>query len=85
MGFGIISTANAAQFYRNIVDVEHEYIDICFPDGISNDEIVKLYIEWAEKNTSLHSVPAFIGVSTSFSKKHSCPPKKEKEEKNTNL
>ncbi len=73
----IISAANAAQFYRNIVDVNDEYIDICFPEDISNKEIVDLYISWAQQNLSLATGPAFIGVSTSFSKKYSCSPKKE--------
>ncbi len=73
----IISAANAAQFYRNIVDAEDKYIDICFPENISNKEIVDIYIEWAEKNPTVLMSPAFIGVSSSFSKKYSCPAKKE--------
>jgi len=68
----IISAANAAQFYRNIVDVEDTYLDICFPEDVSNEEIVKLYMEWAKKNVSLSEAPAFVGVSTSFSSKYSC-------------
>lgn len=68
----IISAANAAQFYRNIVDVEDTYLDICFPEDISNEEIVKLYMEWAKQNISLADAPAFVGVSTSFSSKYSC-------------
>lgn len=76
----IISAANAAQFYRNIVDVEKEYIDICFPDKISNQEITELYIKWAEAHPDLGSGPAFIGVSTSFSTKYSC---QNKEKNNT--
>ncbi len=74
----IISAANAAQFYRNIVDVENEYIDICFPKNLSNKEIVDLYIAWVEKNPSVVNSPAFIGVSTSFSTKYSCPSTKGK-------
>jgi len=58
------------------VDVKDEYIDICFPEGISNKEIVDMYIAWGEKNASLLAGSAFIGVSTSFSKKHSCSTKK---------
>ncbi len=73
----IIGTANGAQFYRNIVDVNDEYIDICFPDNISNKEIVDDYIEWAESHSDLASGPAFIGVSTSFSRKYSCPSNEE--------
>jgi hypothetical protein len=73
----IISAANAAQFYRNIVDVEHEFVKICFPENISNKEIVDLYLAWAEKNLTVLESPAFIGVSTSFSTKYSCPSKKE--------
>lgn len=68
----IISAANAAQFYRNIVDVENTYLDICFPEDVSNEEIVRLYLEWAKKNPSLSEAPAFVGVSTSFSAKYSC-------------
>ena len=68
----IISTTNAAQFYRNIVDVEDTYLDICFPEDISNEEIVKLYLEWVRKNPELSASPAFVGVSTSFSSKYSC-------------
>ena len=74
----IVSAANAAQFYRNIVDIEDGYIDICFPKNISNKEIVDLYIAWVEKNPSVLNSPAFIGVSSSFSTKYSCPPKKSK-------
>jgi hypothetical protein len=84
----IISAANAAQFYRNIVDVDHEFIKICFPKNISNKEIVNIFIAWAENNLSVLQSPAFIGVSTSFSKKYSCSGEKEdkddKEEKKEN-
>ena|ERR1700722_2086000 len=73
----IISAANAAQFYRNIADVEDEYIGICFPKDISNKEIVDLFVAWAEKNPSVARAPAFIGVSSSFSTKYSCKSKKE--------
>lgn len=73
----IIATANAAQFYRNIVDVKDGYIDICFPNNISNKEIVNEYISWIEKNPSLIGGPAFIGVSSSLSTKYSCPQKKD--------
>jgi len=75
----IISTANAAQLYRNITDMEDQYIDICFPEHISNKEIVDLYIAWAEKNISLAESPAFVGVSSSFSTKYSCPPKEDRQ------
>ncbi len=73
----IISAANAAQFYRNIVDTEGAYIDICFPDTASNKDLVDLYIAWAEKNTEAFDGPAFVGVSTSFSTKYSCSEKEE--------
>ncbi|MBS0271228.1 MAG: hypothetical protein JSR85_01100 [Proteobacteria bacterium] len=73
----IISAANAAQFYRNIMDAEEGYIDICFPENISNKEIVEIYIAWAKKNLALAKNPAFIGVSSSFSTKYSCKPEKE--------
>src|SRR5438093_13428025 len=72
----IISAANSTQFYRNIVDIEDEYLDICFPDTISNKELVDLYIAWAEKNLSVGAGPAFVGVSSSFSTKYSCEQKK---------
>ena len=75
----IIATSNAAQFYRNIVDVQDQYIDICFPNNISNQEIVTDYIAWVEQNPSLIDSPAFMGVSSAFSTKYSCPSKKEKE------
>jgi hypothetical protein len=71
----VISAANAAQFYRNIVDTEGQYIDICFPSTVSNKDMVDLYIAWAEKNTEASDDPAFIGVSTSFSTKYSCAEK----------
>lgn len=74
----IIAASNAAQFYRNIVDIQDEYIDICFPNDISNKEIVNDYISWIEKNPSLIDAPAFIGVSSSFSTKYSCPKKSKK-------
>lgn len=74
----VISAANAAQFYRNIVDVEEEFVNICFPDHISNQQIVDLYIDWVEKNPSVATSPAFIGVSSSFSTKYSCPSKSKK-------
>jgi hypothetical protein len=77
----IIASSNAAQFYRNIVDVEDQYIDICFPKQISNQEIVNDYISWMEKNSSLIDDPAFLGVSSSFSTKYSCPPKKQNKTK----
>lgn len=73
----VISAANAAQFYRNIVDIEGQYIDICFPEEISNKEIVDLYISWADTHKTVMQSPAFIGVSTSFSTKYSCKPEKE--------
>lgn len=76
----IMATSNAAQFYRNIADVEDQYIDICFPDNISNQEIVKDYIEWVEKNPSLIDSPAFMGVSSSFSTKYSCPSKDKRKQ-----
>src|SRR3990167_3706331 len=65
----IIATSNAAQFYRNIVDVQDQYIDICFPNNISNQEIVTDYIAWVEQNPSLIDSPAFMGVSSAFSTK----------------
>jgi len=77
----IIATSNAAQFYRNIADTQGEYIRICFPNGISNQEIVSEYITWIEKNPSLMEGPAFIGVSASFSTTYSCPSKKENKAK----
>lgn len=73
----IIGAANAAQFYRNITDTTDQYIDICFPDTISNEDIVNIYVDWAKKNSSVANSSAFLGVSTSFSSKYSC---KEKEE-----
>jgi len=73
----IIAASNAAQFYRNIVDIQNEYVDICFPENISNKEIVNDYIAWVEKNSSLIYSPAFMGVSSSFSTKYSCPQKKK--------
>ncbi len=76
----IIAASNAAQFYRNMVDVQDEYLHICFPSDISNKDIVDLYIAWAEKNPSVADSPAFIGVSTSFSIKYSCPDKNGKGE-----
>jgi len=78
----IISAANAAQFYRNIADVDHEFLNICFPDNVSTKDIVNIYIAWAEKNMSVASSPAFIGVSSSFSTKYSCP-SEDKEPKGT--
>lgn len=69
----IISAANAAQFYRNMVDTQDTYLDICFSDEISNKQIVDLYKEWVKKNPSLAEAPAFVGVSTSFSSEYSCP------------
>ena len=75
----IISAANASQLYRNITDVNDQYIDICFPEDIKNKELVDLYVTWIKKNPSLASGPAFIGVSSSFSIKYSCPPKKEEQ------
>lgn len=79
----IISAANAAQFYRNIVDVEQEFIDICLPENVSNQEVVDLYIAWAEKHLDLAKGPAFLGVTTSFSKKYSCPPEKKTKQHET--
>ncbi|MGH8324617.1 MAG: Rap1a/Tai family immunity protein, partial [Steroidobacteraceae bacterium] len=76
----IISAANAAQFYRNIVDVEHEFIKICFPQNLPNKQIVDMFIAWVEKNPSVLNSPAFIGVSTSFSEKYSCKKKAEGKE-----
>ena len=73
----IISAANAAQFYRNIVYIEHEFINICFPEDISNKEIVDIFIAWAEKNPSVANAAAFVGVSSSFSTQYSCPQKKK--------
>jgi hypothetical protein len=73
----VISATNAAQFYRNIVDVEHEFLQICFPKNIANKEIVDIYIAWAEKNMTLAKSPAFVGVSSSFSTKFSCVPNKK--------
>lgn len=74
----IISASNAAQFYRNIVDLQDEYVHICFPENISNKDIVDIYINWADKNPGVADSPAFIGVSTSFSIKYSCATKNEK-------
>lgn len=76
----IIATSNAAQFYRNIVDVKDEFVDICFPDDISNKDIVNEYVTWAEKNPSFLGTPAFVGVSTSFSIKYSCKEKEKAKE-----
>lgn len=73
----IISAANAAQFYRNIVDIENQFIDVCMPDEISNKEVVDLYIAWAKDHMELAKSPAFLGVTTSFSKKYSCPSDKK--------
>jgi hypothetical protein len=78
----IIATSNAAQFYRNIVDVQDEYVDICFPTNISNKDLVDLYMSWVEKNPAVIDSPAFIGVSTSFSIKYSCSAKREAEPTN---
>lgn len=75
----VIATTNAAQFYRNIVDLQDQYIDICFPQNISNKQIVHDYISWVEKNSSFLDGPAFIGVSSSFSTKYSCPQKHKKD------
>lgn len=79
----IISAANAAQFYRNIVDVQQQFIDICLPEDISNQEVVDLYTAWAEDHLELAKGPAFLGVTTSFSTKYSCPPEKETKQQGT--
>jgi len=75
----IIATANAAQFYRNIADVTDEYLDICFPTDITNKTLVEDYLAWGEKNLNLATSPAFLGVSSAFSVKYSCPEKKKEE------
>ena len=68
----IISATNAGQFYRNLVDTQDSFVDICFPSTISNKEVVDLFVVWAKKNKKLHDMAAFIGATTSFSTKYSC-------------
>lgn len=79
----VISAANASQLYRNIVDSQDEYIDICFPEGITNKELVDLYLSWIEKNPGVLSSPAFIGVSSAFSTKYSCHDQDKGEKKSS--
>lgn len=84
--FGFISAAiNGAQFYRNMADVNDEYIDICFPKNILNKDIVADYIQWVEKNPAQLEGPAFIGVTVSFSTKYSCPQQQKSRTKKLNI
>lgn len=75
----IISAANGAQFYRNIVDPEDSFLDICFPENISNKEVVAVYLKWIEDNPTVLDTPAFVGVSSALSTKYSCAEAKEEE------
>lgn len=72
----IISAANGAQFYRNMVDVNNAYLDICFPQKIANQDLVTLYIQWCKDHPEFSTGPAFVGVSSSFSIKYSCSKQK---------
>lgn len=73
----IIATANASEFYRNVIDAVDEYLDICFPKNISNQELVNDYLEWLNRNPSQLDSPAFLGVSSALSTKYSCPQAKQ--------
>lgn len=77
----IIAAANGANFYRNIADVNDEFIDICLPKDLLPKDLVAEYIQWVEQNPSEIETPAFVGVTTSFSRKYSCPPPKKSKKK----
>lgn len=69
----IVSATNAAQYYRNLVDIQNAYLDVCFPPNVTNRMIVKTYVEWVKKYPSVLEGAAFIGVSTALSSEYSCP------------
>lgn len=72
----IVSAANAAQYYRNLVDIEQKYLNICFPGNITNKDLVSTYTNWVMENPSVFERPAFVGVSTALSIAYSCESEK---------
>lgn len=69
----MMGVAGGAQYYRNLVDANDAYIDICFPETLTNQEITNLYLAWMKDNPALVNDSAFVGVTTALSIKYSCP------------
>ena len=69
----IVSATNAAQYYRNLVDTQNVYLNVCFPPNVTNRMIVKTYVDWVKQYPSVLDGAAFVGVSTALSSKYSCP------------
>lgn len=69
----IVSATNAAQYYRNLLDTQNVYLNVCFPPNVTNRMIVKTYVDWVKQYPSVLDGAAFVGVSTALSSKYSCP------------
>ncbi len=69
----VMGVAGGAQYYRNLVDANDTYMDICFPETLTNQQITEVYLAWIKDNPALINDSAFVGVTTALSIKFSCP------------
>lgn len=69
----MMGVAGGAQYYRNLVDANDTYMDICFPETLTNQQITEVYLAWIKDNPALINDSAFVGVTTALSIKFSCP------------
>ncbi|MGL5784524.1 MAG: hypothetical protein ACRCYZ_03540 [Alphaproteobacteria bacterium] len=66
------NTAQSIIFYRNLLDRQDVYLDVCFPKDLSTDDLIATYIRWIKGNPSLLSDVAFLGATSALSTTYSC-------------
>ncbi|MGL4825532.1 MAG: hypothetical protein ACRC4G_04990 [Alphaproteobacteria bacterium] len=66
------NTAQSIIFYRNLLDRQDVYLNVCFPENLSTDDLITTYIGWIKERPGLLSDAAFLGATSALSTAYSC-------------
>lgn len=66
------NTAQSIIFYRNLLDRQDVYLDVCFPEDLSTDDLIATYVAWIKENPGLLSDISFLGATSALSTAYSC-------------
>ncbi|MGL4427124.1 MAG: hypothetical protein ACRCUQ_05165 [Alphaproteobacteria bacterium] len=66
------NTAQSIIFYRNLLDRQDVYLNVCFPENLSSDDLITTYIGWIKERPGLLSDAAFLGATSALSTAYSC-------------
>jgi hypothetical protein len=69
------NTAQSIVFYRNLLDREDVYLDVCFPETLTTDDLIATYIAWIKERHELLQDAAFLGATSALSTAYSCKKK----------